>query len=338
MPKITVLMAVHNGMPYLPEAVDSILRQTFNDFEFLIIDDASTDGSKTFLLSRQDTRIRLVFNRHHLGLSKSLNKGLDLASAKYVARMDHDDISLPDRLGRQKAFLDANPQIAVLGTWARTFGPQRKQIWRYPIRDSEIRSELVFNSPLVHSSVMLRRSTFNRHHLRYDEKVKRAQDYELWTRAAPSVQFANLPYVLLNYRLHAGQVGRIHGSEQQAVADMVRLREIRKLGITISRKELNLHNGAARWGFPSSRAGLQALERWFLKLCAANKGSRYFEMATLDQTLQRRWWAACRSNVGMGLGAWRLYAGSPLAGGAGHPAAARFWVKALIRELGWRRR
>src|SRR3972149_7024941 len=106
MPKISVVMAVYNGLPYLPQAMESILNQTLRDFEFIVVEDASLDDSLSVLRSYNDRRIRLIVNKKNLGLSRSLNKGLDAANGEYVARMDHDDISLPTRLAEQKAYLD----------------------------------------------------------------------------------------------------------------------------------------------------------------------------------------------------------------------------------------
>ncbi|MEX1248244.1 MAG: glycosyltransferase [Anaerolineales bacterium] len=334
MPKVTVLMAVRNGMPYLAGAIDSVLRQTFDEFEFVIIEDASTDDSRKVLNSYSDKRLRLVFNRKQLGLSRSLNKGLDIASGQYIARMDHDDISLPRRLKTQYSFMEEHPDIDVLGCWAKTIGGKPEQTWKYPERDEDIRSEFIFNSSVVHSSVMLRRSTFERLQLRYDEKVVRAQDYELWTRASPRVRFANLQSVLLRYRLHSHQVGRQYGHEQQAVADQVRLRELYRLGLNPTAVEKKIHNRTALWDFPNTSAGLQAMERWFLKLAAANKRKQIYIPSALSRTLERRWWGACRVNIDLGLLAWKRYARSPLSGFAAINVFEKiyFRIKALTRE------
>lgn len=339
MPKISVIMAIHNGLPYLMQAVESILHQTFTDFEFLIIDDESTDGSWEQLDTNKDPRIQVIRNQKQLGLSASLNLGLDVAKGEYVARMDHDDISLPTRLEEQSAYLDAHSDVDLVGTWAKTLGLPREQTWRYPSHDEDIRSEFIFGSTLVHSSVMLRKTTFERHQLRYDPKIERAQDYEFWTRAAPNVRFANLSNVLLHYRVHPHQVGQIHGSEQKAVADEVRARELSRLGLKPTAEQEKIHNEAGRWAFSASRAGLDELEDWFLTLRSANQRVKYYPLAAFDRVLERRWWVACRVNVALGLIAWKSYTGSPLSGtlGRGLLEKAQFWAKCLLRELGWRR-
>lgn len=331
-------MAVHNGEPYLPRAIDSILGQRFREFEFLIIDDASSDNSPAIVSSYLDERVRIIRNRKQLGLSRSLNKGIEMAKGEYIARMDHDDISLPDRLQRQSSFLDTHEDIDVVGSWAQTLELKPKT-WRYPTSDEDIRSEFVFNSSLVHSSVMLRKATFDKHQLRYDEIVTRAQDYELWTRAAPQVRFANLGSVMVQYRVHSLQVGNVFGKEQQSVAERVRLREIERLGIKATVGELKLHHQVSRWILPQGRADLENLERWLLRLRAANQSSSAFPRPAFERALERRWWAACRANAGLGLKAWRIYANSRIAKATNRAVLDKlqFWLKTLLRELGWRR-
>jgi hypothetical protein len=331
-------MAVHEGQPYLPEAVESILGQTFNDFEFLIIDDASTDGSSEYLASLSDSRIRLLANKTNLGLTRSLNRGLDEARGEYVARMDHDDISLPDRLAAQVAYLDAHPEVDVLGTWARTLGLNPEQTWRYPLADADIRAEMLFASVLVHSSVMLRRASLEAHELRYDPAIARAQDYELWTRAAPHLHFANLDEVLLRYRVHPGQVGAQQHAEQQAVADTVRAGQLKALGLQPSAEELALHNAIARWEFSPGAADVDRVEGWLLRLAEANRQSGRFAPDSLVRALERRWWPACRRARALGLDAWRRYRASPLSGGAERSLRQKsaFFADSVLREWGFR--
>ena len=119
MPRVSVIMAVHNGLPYLEEAVDSILNQSLRDLEFIIVEDASTDGSAEWLASLDDPRLRIVGNKWNKGLTYSLNKAIDLAQGEYVARMDSDDVSHRQRLARQTDFLDRHPEVDLLGSWAR---------------------------------------------------------------------------------------------------------------------------------------------------------------------------------------------------------------------------
>jgi glycosyltransferase involved in cell wall biosynthesis len=212
MPKVTVLMAVYNGERFLREAIESILGQTFQDFEFLIINDGSTDDTREIVLSYDDKRIRLVDNEHNLGLPRSLNKGLKIAEGKFIARQDADDISEPKRLSRQVAFLEAHPEVALLGTWYKEIDAQGDIIGsrELPCNYTEIRWSLLFFCPFVHSSVMLRRSVVLGQIGIYNESSD-AEDYELWSRIARCFPVANLGEYLVRFRINPWSRVAIYG-------------------------------------------------------------------------------------------------------------------------------
>jgi glycosyltransferase involved in cell wall biosynthesis len=160
MPKVTMLMSVYNGARFLREAIESILGQTFRDFEFLIVDDGSTDDSREMILSYCDPRVRLVINDRNVGLPRSLNRGLDLAQGEYVARQDADDISESARLAKQVAFLDSYHDVALLGTWYRKIDEGGRIIGdrQLPCDHVRIRWCQLFFCPFVHTAIMLRKS------------------------------------------------------------------------------------------------------------------------------------------------------------------------------------
>lgn len=204
-PRVSVLMAVYNGEKYLPEAINSILGQTFTDFEFLIVDDGSSDRTPEIINCYQDPRIKVISNPYNVGLTHSLNKGLDLARGEYVARMDSDDISLPDRLARQVAHMDVNSEVAVCGTWAKDIDSEGKVtgVRETPVGRS-LEREYWRPSPIIHPSAMIRRAHLNG--LRYDEQIRYAQDFDLWLRIKPVHKLANLPEYLLLYRVHGKSI------------------------------------------------------------------------------------------------------------------------------------
>ena len=156
-PKVTVLMPVYNAEKYLREAIESILSQTFKNFEFLIINDGSTDKSKDAILSYNDPRIIYSENSKNLGIAKTLNKGMNLARGNYIARMDGDDISHPDRLQEQIEFMDDNRHVGVCGTWLQTINNNKEEIWKSPIAHEEIRSLMLFHDAIYHPTVVIRR-------------------------------------------------------------------------------------------------------------------------------------------------------------------------------------
>lgn len=165
-PKVTVLMPVYNGEEYLREAIESILFQSFGNFEFLIIDDGSTDDSINIIASYTDPRIRVITNGENIGIARALNKGIELARGKYIARMDSDDISLPKRFEKQVDFLDKNPEIGIVGSWIKTFGGRKTIILAHPCNPEMVRIFFLFDSPLAHPTVMMRREFLKKNNLR----------------------------------------------------------------------------------------------------------------------------------------------------------------------------
>ena len=156
-PAISVLMSVFNSDKYLHEAIDSILKQTFTDFEFIIINDASTDSSVNIIKSYNDIRIVLIENETNIGLTNSLNKGIKRATGKYIARMDADDIALPFRFAEQFSFMELHAEIGICGTWVETFNEKGKiVVWDYPETHEKIICRQFFNVGFAHPTVMFR--------------------------------------------------------------------------------------------------------------------------------------------------------------------------------------
>lgn len=212
MTMISVVMPVYNGEKYLREAIDSILNQTCTDFEFIILNDASTDETEEIILSYDDPRIIYVKNETNLQTANTLNKGITLAKGKYIARMDADDISLPERFEKQVRFMEDNPDIDVCGSWIKRFGMQN-MICRVPETHDEIMTGLLFGCTFVHPAIMGKRSFFLEH--RYSEDYNRAEDYDLWVRTVKGSEFANLPDVLLLYRIHKEQAYKVFKDVQR---------------------------------------------------------------------------------------------------------------------------
>jgi len=225
---ISVLMSVYNGELYLAEAIESILAQRFDSFEFLIINDGSTDSSEKIIHSYDDPRIRLENNEGNRGLVYSLNKGLNLARGKYIARMDCDDIALPDRLGKQFAFMEANPHIGICGTWFKAFDKQTgwKRTVRFPVKDTAIRALMFVQSPFCHPCVMMRKDLFETCGLKYPSEYYRAEDYGLWVDFLNYTDGYNLPEVLLHYRRHETNETKL--AEKKMSERNTTLRQIQK--------------------------------------------------------------------------------------------------------------
>lgn len=202
MPKVSVLFPVYNPEEaYLRAALESILNQTFNDFEFLIIDDASTDENVAKVVeSYTDKRIRFFRNERNLGISQTRNKLMELAQGEYLAVMDHDDVALPERFAKQVAFLDTHLDVGVVGGQYLKL-PSGKQS-KKPSNDKEIKLALMRACAVMHPTSMLRKSVLQEYNICYEEEFSPAEDYALWCRLSPYTKFHNLPDILLHYRNH----------------------------------------------------------------------------------------------------------------------------------------
>lgn len=203
-PKVTILMPNYNWQDYLIEAIESILWQSFTHFEFLIIDDASTDDSWSIIqkYAKQDTRIIAMRNEENMKICKTLNRWLELARGEYIARMDSDDVSLPSRIMKQVAVLENNNSVDIVSSYCQFIDEkgQLGNIKSYPENDKEIRQAIWYRNPILHPGVMFRRGCFL-DLWGYDHSYLYAEDYELWVRFGVKYHFYNLQEVLLNYRI-----------------------------------------------------------------------------------------------------------------------------------------
>lgn len=211
LPLVSILLPVYNGGAYLAEAIQSILSQTYSNFELVIINDGSTDDSSDIVGSFNDPRIRF-YNQENQGLPATLNRAIGLAQGKYLARQDGDDVSFPKRLERQVEFLEANPDYGVVGTWSEIWEEKRKsnRVHKHPADNMILKFNILFDSYFVHSSVMIRKTMFDKVGLYSTEKARQPEDYELWSRIVRDEGFkvANIPEILVSYREVASSICR----------------------------------------------------------------------------------------------------------------------------------
>ncbi len=219
-PKVSVLMAVYNGERYLREAIESILAQTFTDFEFLIVNDGSTDSSRDIVLSYHDSRIRLIDNPENMGLTKSLNRGLSLARGEYVARQDADDRSHALRLEKQIAFMNVHQDVVLIGTQARIIDENGRTLKsRNSYRAQTylgILFQFLFENPFIHSSVMFQKKVILEHFRGYDESLYYNQDFHLWSSLLPSFFALNVPEPLIDLRRNPFSITQLTPSKKEA--------------------------------------------------------------------------------------------------------------------------
>lgn len=222
-PLISVVLPVYNGGKYIAEALESILSQTFSDYELIVIDDGSTDDTYRILQEYQAKDYRVcVVSRENRGLIATLNEGVALARGTWLARMDSDDVALPCRFERQLEELETTG-ADICGSWVQRFGTLDKRVVRFQQSDEAIKMEMLFSTPFAHPSVMMRTSMIKR--LQYDPAWKTAEDYDLWERAIEDgYSMTNVPEILLRYRVHAEQVSTQFQNIQRMKTQEIRRR------------------------------------------------------------------------------------------------------------------
>ena len=283
-PRVSVVLCVYNQAAYVAEAIASILGQTLTDLELIVVDDGSTDSSPEVVRGFTDPRVRYVRNERNLGHAGSLNRGVALARGRYLAIMDSDDISLPERLARQVDFLDAHPDVAMCGSWVETFGA-RTEVRRFPTEPAVLAVSLLLCCPFSTPTVMLRREAMLPEG--FDPRGL-AFDYAYWVEVANRAPVANLPEVLLKYRLHAGQVTVTRRAAQLAGTRLVLRRQLETLLGEVDEAELD----ALMYVFVnevSDEPPTAAIGSLFARLRHANRQRRRYDPALLDALLAEKW-------------------------------------------------
>ena len=294
--RLSVLMAVHNGAAFLPEALDSLRRQTRPADEIVAVDDASTDATSEILFDyRACLPLRILRNEERRGLTLSLLRGWAETRGAFVARMDADDISMPRRFERQMERMERSHSLGLCGTWGRAFGDVEQTV-RMPTRPQDLRAWVFWGNPFIHSSVVLRRSVFEAAGLTYDPSFAVAQDYDLWARALNvGISGANLPEVLVACRLHGNSTTVSRRSEQNQAVRRILRRMLECLTLQPTSDEIELHRCITHCQIEDAPDRVVAALAWLKRLaCAKPAGSdgRRF-MAGLRYV----WFAVCYRNM-----------------------------------------
>ncbi len=273
MPRVSVLMPVYNTAPFLRQAIDSLLGQTFGDFELILIDDASTDGSWEIMsaCAARDARIVLLRNQSNMRQAASLNRGLDAARGQYILRQDSDDLSLPQRLAAMVSFMDEHPRTAILGSYIGMIDEEDRPVGHvfYPMGDPGIQALAVLRTPFTGPSVMMRATVLRENGLQFDPAMDYGEDYDICSRLLRAGEGANLPDTLLQLRIRRGSDTDLHSRRQEQTADKIALRNLAASGLRafFSGKDILL------------------LRSWAGKINALSVEERHRQMALLKRYL-----------------------------------------------------
>lgn len=241
-PLVSVIMPVYNCEQYIGDAINSILNQTYNAFEFLIIDDASTDNTKAIIKSFKDSRIELTEKPKNTGYTQSLNYGLAVAKGKYIARMDGDDIAFPERIDKQVSFMESHPDVVVCGTNYQILGSKVTKL--LPETHEDLKIELLENTCFGHPTVMIRKHILDEHHLCYDITKEPAEDYALWVSLLHFGKFHNLQDILMYYRVHDHQVSQKRREVQLQSKLLTRIAILQNIDVSFSETDLKVLKNA----------------------------------------------------------------------------------------------
>ncbi len=305
-PKATVLMPVYNGAKHLNASIESVLNQSFTNFEFLIIDDGSTDNSIEITQSYNDERIRLVKNDTNLQIVKSLNRGIQLAKGDYIIRMDSDDICLANRFERQINFMEDNPEIDVCGSWVETFF-NKKRVWKTPEKDKDIKAYLFFNSAIIHPSVIVRKKSLTKYKLNYRQEYNKSEDYDLWEISSNFLKFANIPEILLKYRLEIKTNQLEYKKIQKANTNNIRNRQLSKLIPDLLDIDLQIHEKLTSIQSNYLKDDILELNKWIKNLITANKKINKYDNIAFIRLLAQRFYTICNLSTHLGLWIWKQY-------------------------------
>ncbi len=314
--KISVVMPTYNTqISILREAVDSILNQTFSDFEFIIIDDGSANDTYEYLKSIPDERIKIIKNDTNIGITKSLNIGFRAARGKYIARMDSDDIAFPDRFEKQYAFMESHPDVFVCGsnvlffkdralpeikpadqtkkqyTFIKKKDFRRKEsteIVNCKVEDMEsYRVRMIFTNPgPVHPTAFFNHEKLIQYHIEYNEELVYAQDYDLWMRISSFGQICTLQEVLLYYRVHSGQISKARREKQIECDQMTQRKLLEQLLDNVSEEDLSFHYKHSCGYYSNAKISPRAVQ-WYGRILSANRERKIYDHKKLVQYIDR---------------------------------------------------
>ncbi|MDB5132558.1 MAG: epsE 1 [Mucilaginibacter sp.] len=278
--KVTVLLPFYNAGPYLKEAVQSIINQTFTDYTLLLINDGSTDKSEDIIKELNDARIWYIKHDTNVGLITTLNQALSLAQSKYIVRMDADDISAPERLEKQVLFMESNPDIDISGTWFSEINTTK--VISHPVTNEECKVKLLKNTTLGHPTVILRRESIIQKNLSYDERALYAEDYKFWADATVSgLKIANIPQVLLHYRIHPEQISTAKAMQQSKTIQNINLWYGQQFFNDLLKNKLNLYAQLLNSSINNFKSFIE-VKQLVNQLKTENRSKSYFDIAIFE--------------------------------------------------------
>ena len=291
-PLVSFFVAGRNVQGYVEEALRSMLAQTVDDFELLVLDDGSTDKTYDVMMGVQDPRVRVLRNEQCLGIARSLNGLMEQCRGRYWAHMDADDICAPERLEKQLEIMQADPSIGICGCRFVDFYPSGKaHLFNTPLESNKIKASLLFTTPMAHPFVTFNGELFSRHGIKYSEKMVCSLDYELYIKIFlrhPHMAFANADHVLGFYRRHEGQISTARSQEQLHYAFRAQMQVFQALGIAPGNRLVRFHQNLYAGLGVTTADDMAGLVDWAFTLRMANASRKLFDVSLFDSLLYAR--------------------------------------------------
>ena len=289
MSRVTVLMPVYNLQPYLKEAIDSILQQTYSDFELMILNDGSTDDSEKIIFSYTDPRIIYIKNEKNIGLVNTLNKGLQRINTEYIVRMDGDDISEQNRIEILVREMDKNPEVGVLSSYLKLFG-DKTETWKMPLDNNDIKAGMIFNSTVAHAPCIIRTKILKEHSIEYSSAFPHMEDWDLWFRIMNITTFKGIPLILYHYRIFAHNVTVLNSHTMVERRKNFYRRIFSDFKWNVSEEEIDLHAAIGKSSFEKpDKQKLQACKKWLAKLQQLNQQDEKFPIKEFNALLKNKY-------------------------------------------------
>lgn len=312
-PILSVLMPVFNSELFVTEAIESILHQTFKDFEFLILDDASTDKSFEIVkdFEKKDSRIKVYHNEKNLGVVESRNKLINLARGKYIAWIDSDDIALGNRLEKQVNFLEEHPEIGMVGANAIIINENSNNIgkWLFETDPQKLKIELFFHSPFLSSSVVIRKKCLPQNY--YDSRFPVAEDFDLYSKISENSDIANIPEILVKYRINSKGLSKSNTEKMEKLSIQVIKEHAERLGIKLEENTIkNLRK--PKTASKISLEKISEIEKSLILLKSLLLNKTEFNKTNVDEVIQKYWFETCRKSTHNGLRILKIFFESPL--------------------------
>lgn len=334
MAKVTILMPTYNVAPYVKEAIASVLRQTYRDFELLVIDDCSTDNTVSLVRSIDDPRIHIVQNEKNVGLAENLNRGLSHITTEYVARMDGDDIAEPRWLEREVTILDSHPEIGICSGGFERFGTV-KSLVRFPERHEDCMANMLFECSVIVPT--FRMSLYRDHGLRYSTIAFPAEDYRFWAECLRITKIYNVQETLFHYRMHPTQICTARREEQQKKVAATRRYMLEWLSPDFTEEEMQYYTGQFMAPQISSPQDYTERKSFSRKLVDKNRSVGHFDEEALRRRLDKHLTLTLYNTIveryfnnGYSISKYLSYLTSGLALKTGRHYETRFLLKSLL--------